>query len=623
MTTSAFRSTTKRPTPLPKSSTSGDDGESSSSARMSAPRRHRSLSRFSHRRMPDLDAEVTPARNGKFVNTFRGSGFPEISLDDLAVEFFDSFSADSSGISGGERGRSGSRKFGSGGVDNESTVSQRRGRSVSRAALGGGGADPESARQRRSVSRPPTRADAGDSGGVYGSANSGRRRSVSRPPSRGNVGENCGGARSANSRRRSMSRPPARGEAGDRGGDTAIANSGRRRSVSRPPSRGNAGVNGGGAGSANSRRRSVSVVRCRISDSESDVDLIQSSSNRGKLKSYVGGNGQVTGSHKHPASVHRPSLRRSFSQNEIKYHDGYSSHSSAITDDEGKDTHSGKHGTERIIRAVYTQNKAKAKTRNSLGDCDSKTRHDVTSITKDYATKLVESEERKRDLLAEILLEEQRGKELSKIVKGLLTESGSEVSQKPSRPRKRSKDRSRISTCLTDEAEKYIEEFISTIEDTDFSSLDDERSETSSNFGVVKTYTAIPEAAPVETDGVMLPWLQWETSTDSSPLRYLSKSLDTPPVTKSKIWESDSSAQDVTSGRDMSIRSISSMGSCSAVKSSDPGNSRSSGGQRRLKIDVGDYLKQPSNADFVYESWKLRHRISSGSLVMCSRRLLI
>jgi hypothetical protein len=36
-----------------------------------------------------------PTLRGKFVNTVRGSGFPEIGLDDLAIEFFHS----------GDRGR--------------------------------------------------------------------------------------------------------------------------------------------------------------------------------------------------------------------------------------------------------------------------------------------------------------------------------------------------------------------------------------------------------------------------------------------------------------------------------------------------------------------------------------
>lgn len=159
MATSAFKSTTKR-TPIGASSSSADD--SGSSNRSSAHRRSRSLSRFS-RRIPangadDFDYDV-PAPRGKFVNTVRGSGFPEISLDDLAIEFFDS----------GDRGRSGLRssEAGTGGTGAGALSSQRRGRSVSRQsskAVGDG---------RGSV------CNSSAGGRVVSEANSRRRRSVS------------------------------------------------------------------------------------------------------------------------------------------------------------------------------------------------------------------------------------------------------------------------------------------------------------------------------------------------------------------------------------------------------------------------------------------------------------
>ena len=80
-----------------------------------------------------------------------------------------------------------------------------------------------------------------------------------------------------------------------------------------------------------------------------------------------------------------------------------------------------------------------------------------------------------------------------------------------------------MSRQLTEEAEKYIEDFISNVEDTDISSLDGDRSDTSSSIGgITKTPTfqspAVFKSVPVEMDGVMLPWLQWETSNDDSPL---------------------------------------------------------------------------------------------------------
>lgn len=92
----------------------------------------------------------------------------------------------------------------------------------------------------------------------------------------------------------------------------------------------------------------------------------------------------------------------------------------------------------------------------------------------------------------------------------------------------RSKDRSRMSMRLTEEAEKYIEDFISNVEDTDISSLDGERSDASSSIGgLIKPETfnspPVPRSLPVLTDGVTLPWLQWETNNDASPMTNLNK----------------------------------------------------------------------------------------------------
>lgn len=78
-----------------------------------------------------------------------------------------------------------------------------------------------------------------------------------------------------------------------------------------------------------------------------------------------------------------------------------------------------------------------------------------------------------------------------------------------------------MSKRLTEEAEKYFEDFISNVEDTDISSLDGERSDTSSTLGgITKTETfqspAMSKPLPAEMDGVVLPWLQWETTNDAS-----------------------------------------------------------------------------------------------------------
>lgn len=91
------------------------------------------------------------------MNTVRGSEFPEISLDDLAIQFLNS----------ADRGRSVSRNDGVNPCDSKvASVSQRRGRSVSRHASrvgdgkGSGGTS-------------------NDGGRVNSESNSRRRRSVS------------------------------------------------------------------------------------------------------------------------------------------------------------------------------------------------------------------------------------------------------------------------------------------------------------------------------------------------------------------------------------------------------------------------------------------------------------
>lgn len=92
----------------------------------------------------------------------------------------------------------------------------------------------------------------------------------------------------------------------------------------------------------------------------------------------------------------------------------------------------------------------------------------------------------------------------------------------------RSSDRSRMTKRLTEEAEKYFEDFISNVEDTDISSFDGERSDGSSTLGgttrarditvgEAKSYQSpAGSSCPVEMEGVVLPWLQWVTSDDCS-----------------------------------------------------------------------------------------------------------
>ncbi|CAL0319867.1 unnamed protein product [Lupinus luteus] len=544
MATAAFKSTTKR-TSVGPSSPAEDSTASSSSHRH---RRSRSLSQFSRPINP-------PDNKGSFVNTVRGSEFPEISLDDLAIDFFDS----------GNRGRSGSRSFETKASPASGTASQRRGRSVSRKSSG-------SADDRRS---------------------------------------SIGG-----------------------GGGRAVSDA-----ISR-------------------RRRSVSVVRYQISDSESDLDHSQNSKSHVNLKNTDSGNQLMQ---KPVASNQRPMLRKSISQRDFRAYDGYSSHSSVLTDDEGAGAHFNKNGTEKP-RPVYALNKvalqdmdnglhkgtwresrhtgieevvvkprtSTSSTSDRLLSNNSDVIKAVSSMRRNYETELEQSEQRKQDLLAEVVFEEQRGRELSKIVNDLIPPTKNDPMQRPSRSRKRSNDRSRMSMRLIEEAEKYIEDFISNVEDTDISSIDGERSDTSSSIGGLikpEAFNSPPilRSLPVITDGVALPWLQWETSNDATPAGPNKAQLTLTPNTAS-------STQEITKAHDQSNNSVSSRGSWSpdllqeyigkdVYSKLEDSNQSFSAKSKGSRYDMDEYLKVKSTEDLLIQRWKQQQRISSGSLLLCNLRL--
>lgn len=100
-----------------------------------------------------------------------------------------------------------------------------------------------------------------------------------------------------------------------------------------------------------------------------------------------------------------------------------------------------------------------------------------------------------------------------------------------------------MSKRLTEEAERYIEDFISNVEDTDISSVDGERSDTSSSLGGImkaKTFQCPAMSTPpppVFMDGVVLPWLRWETCNDATPpIGYMNRT-EAPVTPKSFSWD--------------------------------------------------------------------------------------
>ncbi|URE23513.1 hypothetical protein MUK42_07805 [Musa troglodytarum] len=378
--------------------------------------------------------------------------------------------------------------------------------------------------------------------------------------------------------------------------------SGRRgRSVTRPPHCQTAPPKGV-SNSVLRRRRSVSVARHRCSDSENDMDSLSSST---QVKSWISDSGIL----QQPSS-HRPVnnvdvLKRTTSHKDFFHsHDSYSSHSSSLTDVEAGDFHSRKHGVEKTIQAVYAQEK---------------------------------SEKRKQDLLAELTMEEERGQELSKIVKELLPSPKiSAVPERQSQSRRRSKDRTRLSKRLTEEAEKYFEDFLFNVEDTDLSSFDEERSDASSivrdpglRNSVAGTCETVLQAAPLpaDGDGVVLPWLGWETSVGpSSPCK--SKFL--------LIYHASSIVREAGAGFGNCDQIASGFGSrsfdgndSSSVVSSDPSGSKfgaeahqgnsCNGRTTSSSFDMDECLDLKQGEDILCERLRQRRRIESGGMILCGR----
>ncbi|PSS24096.1 M protein, serotype 2.1 like [Actinidia chinensis var. chinensis] len=99
----------------------------------------------------------------------------------------------------------------------------------------------------------------------------------------------------------------------------------------------------------------------------------------------------------------------------------------------------------------------------------------VLDIRREYARKLEESQERARKLRADLAVEENRGQELSRILKEILPDPKANNLQKSRPARKNSSERKKMSKRLTEEAMAYFDECvsISTFDSSDFSAAED------------------------------------------------------------------------------------------------------------------------------------------------------
>ncbi|KAK1295740.1 hypothetical protein QJS10_CPB15g01257 [Acorus calamus] len=387
MASAAFKSTTKRSQITGPAKTSSDDASSSSRSRML--RRSRSLSRNPGRRNPEADDFRTP--KGKFVNTERGSGFPDVNLDDLADEFFMAVERDSEE----ERARSIGRLSRSTAA---SESAQRRGRSVSRGGqtAEGSGILVDNRGRRGDVENRLSRRRS-LSVARYQSGHSEVRALEGKGSSENGFGRK--GVSDGDSRRR-RSASVARHRRGDlEARDVEMT------SVSESNAR---------------RRRSLSVARYRGSDSESYSSALTED--------------EGWSSHANKYGIEK-TIRAVYAQNKIDH---------PIGDEEETGFYEAmrkevRHAVEEM-RTELEQVMGKGQSNAPTSGFKSRTpdiSQDISEMRKNYTTKLEQSEKRKQDLLAELAVEEQRARELSQVVKDLLPEPKSTAPvSRPSRNRR-------------------------------------------------------------------------------------------------------------------------------------------------------------------------------------------
>lgn len=262
----------------------------------------------------------------------------------------------------------------------------------------------------------------------------------------------------------------------------------------------------------------------------------------------------------------------------------------------------------------------------------------VAEVRRSYNSKLEQSEKRRQELLAKLAFEEHRGQELTKIVRKLPhAPKHAARAVKPSGLTKRQNDKIKTSKQLDEEAEKIFEDFLSSIDDTDISSYDGERSETSSMIGgSARLIHAVSQnctngntaSAPVKADGVVLPWLHWEANY--------------PSPSKPKMHAGSEAHTTLREGSAASYNSncfASSRGSwspeandsCSAVSPATTcvraGESESAIVGRPVvssiaySFDMDEYVELQHREELLFEILRQRQRIDTGSLILCWRGL--
>ncbi|KAG4148460.1 hypothetical protein ERO13_D05G286600v2 [Gossypium hirsutum] len=283
------------------------------------------------------------------------------------------------------------------------------------------------------------------------------------------------------------------------------------------------------------RGRSVSrtpLSRTNVATSESEVEQEgnswMKSKNKGNL-SATSGNGQKGNSAQSRSSLTRSGHRKptdpldasptSLSRLETgKWNDSVST--SSFSEAELMESFQGENLVGDATAASDIYRTVKSEVRRAISDIQNELQGAIRSnattnrveldsdIQHEYATKLEQSQERARQLRADLAVEEHRGMELSRILKEVLPDAKTPSTKKSHPRRKTSIERRKISKCLTDDALAYFDECVSlsTFDGSDFSSIEDPPLKCVGN---------------VDVDGVSLPHANSSIPSTNFPSSYL------------------------------------------------------------------------------------------------------
>ncbi|KAK1267943.1 hypothetical protein QJS04_geneDACA013768 [Acorus gramineus] len=364
------------------------------------------------------------------------------------------------------------------------------------------------------------------------------------------------------------------------------------------------------------RKRSVSVARYGHSDLE-----VRELDGKGILVNNGG-----------MRNVSDSNLRRRRSLSVARYHGSDSeSYSSSLTEDEGWHVHADKNGFEKTIRGVYAQNKVD----HLIGDREETGLYEAMREQVRHAVEEMRTE-----------IEQVMGKGRSNEITNSngvqsrnsdITKNVTEIRSYTTEMEQRTDEQTWMSKRLNKEAEMYFENFMSSVEDTDVSSFDGEKSDMNSTLGGSINsknllHCAIDETAenlartissPVDSDGVILPWLEWETSSDCSPLlcksnttgnNLLNSSLETSPAYNNNSSFTSSHGSCSPGGDDCP----SMVSKSEIIRDSDEIGCHISTSRRSKSVfNMEDYLQLQRGEDLLLERLRLKPRIESGGLVFC------